>query len=337
MNTDILSLLPNELQSFIQDLNQPAYRTNQLFDWLHKRGATDFSQMQTLPKPLREMLSEHAYITPCTLAQKQTASSAEKYLFELEAGIFIEAVRMRYTHGDSICISTQVGCRMGCAFCASSEGGLVRNLTAGEMCAQVYAASQSGQRVSSIVMMGCGEPLDNFDASLRFIELITHEKGINIGSRHITLSTCGLIPEMRRLADMKLQITLAVSLHAPSDDIRRTIMPIATQYPIHEILDACHYYAEKTHRRITFEYALIADVNDHAAHAVALAARLKGMLCHVNLIPINNGKGSFSPTPRENALAFAAELEQRRIPVTIRRSLGGEISAACGQLRAKKL
>jgi len=243
----------------------------------------------------------------------------------------VESVLMEYDHGRSLCISTQAGCRMGCYFCATGQDGLIRNLTAGEMCMQVYAAG----KVRNIVLMGCGEPLDNFDSTMRFIELITHPKGAGIGQRHITLSTCGLITEMRTLAQRKLQINLAVSLHGPDDATRQALMPIARRYSVNELIAVCREYIGITHRRITFEYALAEGINDSSIQARALAKLLKGMLCHVNLIPVNHVTPSFSPTKRCEALAFAAILQEAKIPVTVRRTIGAEVNAACGQLRSR--
>jgi len=265
--------------------------------------------------------------------------------------VHIESVLMEYVHGRSLCISTQAGCRMGCVFCATGQGGLIRNLTAGEMCMQVYTAG--GAR--NIVLMGCGEPLDNFDQTMKFIELITHPKGAGIGQRHITLSTCGLVPQMQALVKRRMQITLAVSLHGPDDATRQALMPIAKSYPIKELLAACKEYTDTTHRRITFEYALTCGINDSPAQARALASRLKGMLCHVNLIPVNQVIPTggteqkllksltgeippqiLAPTKKREAMAFAAILQQAGIPATVRRTIGAEVNAACGQLRARK-
>ncbi|MCL2500867.1 MAG: 23S rRNA (adenine(2503)-C(2))-methyltransferase RlmN [Defluviitaleaceae bacterium] len=356
MTRDILSMNITELRSLMVELNQPAYRAEQIFEWLHRRGASQadsngvrdfyvapFARMDNLPKTLREILSQTCRITPCREVKKQVSKDGTvKYLFQMEslsdAGVFIESVLMEYEHGHTVCISTQAGCRMGCVFCASAVGGLARNLTAGEMCAQVYAAGRDTKRVSSVVLMGCGEPLDNFDAVMRFIELITHEKGANIGARHITLSTCGLVPKMRALAERKLQINLAVSLHGTTDEMRGSFMPIAKKYPINELIHACRYYIGLTNRRITFEYALTKGINDSLVQAKELADLLKGMLCHVNLIPINvtstQFETKFSPTPRREAETFANVLIKNGIPSTIRRSLGCDIAAACGQLRS---
>jgi len=319
------------------ELNHPAYRAEQLFEWLHRRGAASFMDMNNLPVALREALAGECHIPPCRVVKTQTSKDTTvKYLFSLgEDGVHIESVLMGYNHGFSLCISTQAGCRMGCKFCASAIGGLVRNLTAGEMCAQVYNVPEG---VSSIVLMGCGEPLDNFDAVVRFIALITHPKGANLGARHITVSTCGLVPEIYALARMKLQVNLAVSLHGPSDEIRRQFMPVANRYPLEELLEACRFYTDTTRRRITYEYALASRINDAPQQAQELARRLRGQLCHVNLIPVNaksRERSHFAPTPRREAEAFAAVLTRHHIPTTIRRSLGNDIAAACGQLRVQ--
>jgi len=243
---------------------------------------------------------------------------------------------MEYNFGSSICISTQAGCRMGCKFCASTSDGLIRNLTAGEMCAQVYSSLQ-GKKLAGIVLMGCGEPLDNFEQVIRFLELIMHPKGVGVGARHITISTCGLIPQMRKLADLKLQINLAVSLHAFNDATRQELMPIAKTYPIQELIEACRYYIKQTNRRITFEYALVRGINDTIKDAEALAKLLKGMLCHVNLIPVNPGGGNYTPTLRREAETFTAILMKNHIQATIRRTIGDDVDAACGQLRAQRM
>ena len=325
-------MTPQEIAGLMAELEQPAYRADQIFGWLHKQHATTFAAMENLPLSLRSKLEENCRIPTVTPVEKLVSNrdGTIKFLSETHDSTFIESVLMSYKHGNSICISTQAGCRMGCKFCASAETGLERNLTAGEYCAQVYNATD----VKGIVLMGCGEPLDNYDATLRFIELITHPKGMNIGQRHITLSTCGLVPEILKLAEEKLQITLAISLHASDDDTRQVLMPIAKKYPIKELIPACRNYAEKTRRRLTFEYALTKGINSSPSHALALAKLLKGLLCHVNLIPINKARGGFSPTPRKEIEAFANILEENRIPSTIRRSLGSDVNAACGQLRA---
>ncbi|MCL2361257.1 MAG: 23S rRNA (adenine(2503)-C(2))-methyltransferase RlmN [Defluviitaleaceae bacterium] len=331
-----------ELEQLMRDLSQPAYRALQIFEWLHKRfpaagGAFSFAKMDNQPKSLREELENRCYITQSRVVEQLTATDGTvKFLLELrsESAVQVESVLMQYAHGPSLCISTQAGCRMGCYFCATGQDGFIRNLTTGEMCMQVYAAGD----IRNIVLMGCGEPLDNFNATLGFIELITHPKGAGIGQRHITLSTCGLVPEILALGERRLQINLAISLHGPDDTTRQTMMPIARGYSIKELIAACQEYTQITHRRITFEYALTEGINDSPAHARALAKLLKGLLCHVNLIPVNQVTDSgFSPTKRKEAQAFAAILEQAKIPVTIRRTIGAEVNAACGQLKSKPL
>ena len=337
---DILSMNFEEVSEIIASLNAPKYRAKQVFEWLHHRGATSFNEMDNLPKDLRTKLVQHCYIASCKLADTKTSKDDNtcKFLFELSDGVLIESVLMEYSYGYSICISTQAGCRMGCKFCASTQGGLIRNLTAGEMCAQVYALRKhkaTTDKLGGIVLMGCGEPLDNFDATIRFLELI------DVGARNITLSTCGLVPEIKKLADIKLQINLAVSLHAPDDEIRSQIMPIAKKHPIEELVQACKYYVDKTNRRITFEYSLINGLNDEANHANRLAkllAVIPTALCHVNLIPVNpDGTGKFTPTLRKGAEAFAAVLQKKHTNTTIRRTIGSDVDAACGQLRAKRI
>jgi len=349
---DLLSLTTHEIENIIKEIGQPAYRAKQVWGWLHLKHVQSFEEMTNLPKAMRDEL-EAKYRIATVREEKKLISQNDgtiKYLFALHDGTLIESVLMEYAHGNSVCVSTQAGCRMGCAFCASAQGGLVRNLTAGEICAQVYSvalgavsaanvsrAGRDCKRVGGVVLMGCGEPLDNYDATLRFIELITHADGINIGQRHITLSTCGLVPQILTLAERKLQITLAISLHAATDDLRQQLMPIAKAYPLKELMQACRHYVEKTNRRITFEYALAKGVNDSPAHAQDLAKLLRGVNCHVNLIPIN--KTSYSelqPSARKDAQSFADILLAKNIQTTIRRSLGGDVDAACGQLRATR-
>ena len=344
--SDILSMTISELESLLASFEEPKYRATQIFEWLHKSRVDSFQKMDNLPKKLRAILEENCRIASCKVAETRTSSRDEtqKFLFELEDSTLIESVRMQYNFGHSICISTQAGCRMGCKFCASSTGGLLRNLTAGEMCSQVYSADKNGQAddttqsvtnlVPNIVLMGCGEPLDNFDQVIRFIELIGHPKGANVGARHITLSTCGLVPQIMELADQRLQITLAISLHGPDDQIRKALMPIAGRYPIGELIEACRYYFNMTKRRLTFEYALVRGFNDNQEHAIKLAKLLSGLLCHVNLIPVNPAIGNYSPTLRKEAEAFSAVLQRNKIKSTIRRTIGSDVDAACGQLRA---
>ncbi|MCL2355900.1 MAG: 23S rRNA (adenine(2503)-C(2))-methyltransferase RlmN [Defluviitaleaceae bacterium] len=329
MKTDILSLLPHEIAAFFP--REASYRAAQIFGHLHKNHATSFDAMQNLPKSLRRELDDNFFITPISVVETQTSrDETVKFLTRLGNDTLVESVLMRYKLGNSVCISTQAGCKMGCKFCASA-GNFHRDLTAGEYCLQVYNADNP----KNVVLMGCGEPLDNFDATTRFIELITHEKGKNLGARHITVSTCGLVPQIYALANMRLQINLAISLHAPTDELRAEFMPVAKKYPLDELLAACRAYAEKTHRRLTFEYALSAGKNDSPSHARALAKLLRGILCHVNLIPVNSTNPGFSPAPPQEIKKFAAILAEKNIPVTVRRSLGSDIDAACGQLRAR--
>jgi len=332
MKTEILSLLPHEIAELM--LGQPKYRAEQIFEWLHKKNVFSFDKMLNLPKSLRDELEKSFFITKANVIEKQISQKDDtvKFLTQLNDA-YAESVLMRYKHGNSVCISTQAGCKMGCKFCASTMNGFHRNLTAAEYCAQVYNAVP----LKNIVLMGCGEPLDNFDETLRFIELITHPKGTNISGRNITVSTCGLVPQIYALAEKELQITLAISLHAPTDEIRQLFMPIAKTYPLIELIPACRHYAEKTGRRLTFEYALSRGFNDSPAHAKALCNLLKGILCHVNLIPINKTSDDYSPTPPRAIEIFANILQENKIPTTIRRSLGGEINAACGQLRSRQI
>ena len=333
--SDILSMTITEIEELMIGINQPKYRAKQVWGWLHKNAAQSFENMVNLPSSLRTLLQENYHIATVTTVEKLVSErdKTAKFLFALHDDALIEAVFMEYAHGTSVCVSTQVGCRMGCAFCASTQGGLTRNLTAGEMCAQVYAV-EKGAKVGGIVLMGCGEPLDNFDSTLRFIELITAKEGINIGQRHITLSTCGLVPQILELAERKLQITLAISLHAPTDEIRKQFMPIAKLYPLSDLINACKKYVQATSRRITFEYALAKGKNDSLAHARELVKLLRGINCHVNLIPINKARDKYSGSSQKDISAFADILQKGRIQTTVRRSLGSDVNAACGQLRA---
>jgi len=329
--TDILSMNLAELEGLVTSLGQPAYRAGQIFSWLHQKNAAAFSEMSNLSKVLREQLEACCHIASAkvvkTLESKNDTTA--KYLLALNDGVKIESVLMTYSHGNTACVSTQAGCKMGCSFCASGAD-FARDLTAGEMCAQVYAMQK---RVNGIVLMGCGEPLDNFDAVIRFIELISHPQGLNIGQRHITLSTCGLVPQIQKLAQLKMQITLAISLHAPTDHVRQQFMPVAKRYPLRQLMLACRQYIKATNRRITFEYALAKGINDDPAQARELIALLRGINCHVNIIPINKARGDFYPPPRREVQAFADILQEGRIQTTIRRSLGADVDAACGQLR----
>ena len=338
MKHDILSMDLTEIEGLMAGLNQPIYRAKQIFEWLHKKNVVSFAEMSNLSKSFRAELESACYISSINAISRLQSKNDDtvKYLFSLDDGATIESVLMKYSHGYSVCVSTQVGCKMGCTFCASGEN-FIRNLTAGEICAQIYAINREFEsfRISNIVLMGCGEPLDNFKSVIQSIEQISHPSGLNIGQRHFTLSTCGLVPQIHELAKMKKQITLAVSLHAPNDEIRQKFMPIAKRYKLNDLISACHKYVRVTNRRITFEYALAKNLNDNPAHAKELAALLKGMNCHVNLIPINKARGEFTPTSRKDTQAFADILQENKIQTTIRRSLGGDVDAACGQLKAR--
>lgn len=334
--TDIKSMLPAELEAEMAKLGQPRFRAGQIFKWLHSVG-TDFDGMTNLPKPLRDTLKAQYEIPTVEIEAKQVSAidGTVKYLFRLTDGEYIESVFMRYNHGNTVCISTQAGCRMGCKFCASTLNGLKRNLKAAEMLAQIQAAEKdTGEKVSGVVLMGMGEPLDNYDNVLRFLRLVNDKNGMNIGHRHISLSTCGLVENIKRLAEEKLQITLSVSLHAPNDTLRRSIMPVAYKYSVQQLLSACRDYEKTTGRRISFEYALISGVTDTAELADELGKKLKGSLCHVNLIPVNEIKErDYKRASRAAADAFVKRLEGYGITATVRRKLGADISAACGQLR----
>ena len=337
--TDIKSMTQQELSLFFKELGEPAFRAKQAFTWLH-RGAVSFEDMTNLSKPLREKLAAQCFITAPVVARKQESrlDGTIKYLWELLDGNCIETVVMQYHHGNTVCVSSQVGCRMGCAFCASTIAGKVRDLTPSEILDQViFAQKDSGLPISNIVLMGIGEPLDNLDNVLRFLELVNHPDGLNIGMRHISLSTCGVIPGIDRLSDLELQLTLSVSLHAPDSETRSKIMPVNRAYDVEKLFDACHRYFKKTGRRISFEYAMIDGVNDHDWQADLIAKKLKGMPGHVNLIPLNEVKETgFLGSSRRRAEEVAAQLERAGIPATVRRELGGEIDGACGQLRLKE-
>ncbi len=339
MKTELISLSFAELEQLILDMGQPKFRAKQIYEWIY-RGAQSFDDMLNVPKSLREKLEAKTYIGAVRICEKYVSDIDEtrKYLLELSDGSFIEAVLMKYEYGYTICISSQVGCRMGCKFCASTIGGKERDLTPGELISQIICVQKDlGQRISNVVMMGIGEPFDNFENVLKFIELVNAKGGLNIGQRHISISTCGIAEKIRVLADMKLQITLLISLHAPSNEKRTRIMPINKKYSIEELISACDYYIEKTGRRISFEYTLISGVNDNIAEADKLADLLKGKLCHVNLIPVNKVEETgFKKSNREGINAFRQRLEKRGISATIRREMGSDINAACGQLRKKK-
>lgn len=333
---DIKSLLPDELERALTALGEPKFRGKQIFQWL-SRGARSFEEMTNLPKALREKLSDGFSLTPPAIERKQvsTIDGTIKYLWRLGDGNHVESVVMRYEHGNTVCISTEVGCAMGCAFCASTLGGKVRNLTPSEMLDQViFSGLDSGYKISNIVLMGIGEPLDNFDNVIKFLRLVNHPDGVNIGMRHISLSTCGLAEKIDKLAGLDLQLTLSVSLHAPDDATRSKIMPVNRAYDVDTLLGACERYFKRTGRRISFEYAMIRDVNDTPDHARLLAGKLAGTGCHVNLIPLNDvPESALKPSTPETIRSFIATLEKRGINVTVRRKLGPDIEASCGQLR----
>ncbi|MBQ7636865.1 MAG: 23S rRNA (adenine(2503)-C(2))-methyltransferase RlmN [Lachnospiraceae bacterium] len=333
---DIKSLNEDELKNEMRSIGEPAFRAGQIFSWLHVKRVNSFDEMTDLSKSLRNKLAERYEITALAAVRSLKSSDGTvKFLYKLSDGQVIESVLMTYKHGHSICVSSQVGCRMGCAFCASTIDGLVRNLTASEILEQVYEAERSCEvTISNIVIMGSGEPMDNYDNVIRFIRLVSDKKGKNISVRNITLSTCGIVPGIMKLADEGLPVTLALSLHAPDDEIRKTFMPVAKAFSIEEILKACDHYFEKTSRRVTFEYSMIDGVNDSPACAEKLSKLAGGRNCHVNLIPINKIKErSFVRSGEDNISKFKNILEKNRINVTIRRSMGTDIDAACGQLR----
>jgi len=335
---NIRSMTQQELAEKLKELGQPAFRAKQIYVWLHK-GVRSYDEMTNIPKGLRELLAERYPILPPKVVRKQESKKdgTIKYLWELSDGNCVETVLMRYHYGNTVCISTEVGCRMGCAFCASTLGGLVRPLEPQEMLEQVmFTQLDSGLPISHIVLMGIGEPLDNFDNVMRFLELVNDPLGMNISMRHISLSTCGLVPKIRQLAEKKLQLTLSVSLHAPSDVVRDTIMPVNKAYPTEELLAACRDYYAITGRRISFEYAMIDGVNDREADARLLLKRLKGLPAHMNLIPLNHVEESpLKPSTRKAVQRFQQILEEGGVPATVRRTLGGDIDASCGQLRRK--
>lgn len=340
--TDISSFLPDELAVYLAELSEKSgvkiekFRAKQIFSWLAK-GVHSFDEMTNVSAAIRKVLDEAAYISAPRIHTKLVSQidGTVKYLFELADGERVESVFMRYEHGNTVCISTQAGCRMGCTFCASTLNGLTRNLTASEMAGQIIAAqNDTGERVSNVVMMGIGEPLDNYDNTLRFLRLINHPDHLCIGHRHISLSTCGLCDKIRALADENLQITLSVSLHAPDSETRKKLMPVARRFELDELIDSCKYYIEKTGRRISFEYSMIHGENDTPEHAKKLSALLSGMLAHVNLIPLNAVKErSYVKSSKEAIAEFVKILEKHHITATVRRRLGSDINASCGQLR----
>ncbi len=335
---NLKSMTLPELSALLKEMGQPAFRAKQLYTWLH-RGVRSYEEMTNLPGALRAALAEKYPIHAPTVLRRQESQKdgTIKYLWQLSDDNCVETVLMRYHYGNTVCISTEVGCRMGCAFCASTIGGLVRKLEPFEMLDEVlFTQVDSGQPISHIVLMGIGEPLDNFDNVMRFLELVNSPEGMNISMRHISLSTCGLVPRIDELAKRKLQLTLSVSLHAPNDQIRNTIMPVNKAYPSQELLDACRRYYAETSRRISFEYAMIDGVNDSVEDARELIGRLKGLPAHFNLIPLNHVEESpLKPSSKAAVALFQKTLEDAGIPATVRRTLGGDIDASCGQLRRK--
>ena len=335
--TDIKSLTLPELKDLLREMGEKPFRAGQLYQWMHEKLAASFDEMTNLSKELREKLRENCtYTTLNTVCVKiSKIDDTRKYLFELNDGNVIESALMRYKHGNSVCISSQVGCRMGCRFCASTLDGLERNLTPSEMLEQIYRIQRdTGERVSNVVVMGSGEPMDNYDNLIRFICLLSGEGGLNISQRNITVSTCGIVPGIRKLAEENLQITLALSLHAPNDEVRRELMPIARRYSLDEVMDACRYYFQKTGRRLTFEYSLVQGVNDNLDEARALVRLIKDQHGHVNLIPVNPIKErDYVRSGRQAIEAFKNLLEKSGINVTVRREMGKDIDGACGQLR----
>lgn len=335
--TDIRSMTLEELQEAMTALGEKPFRAKQIYEWLHVRLVDDFDEMTNLSRALREKLRENYALWPLQALRVQTSKidGTKKFLFALSDRQVVESVWMQYHHGDSVCISSQVGCRMGCKFCASGIGGLVRNLTVGEMLAQVYAIQKlTGERVSNVVVMGTGEPFDNYDTLIQFLRMLTDTNGLNISQRNITVSTCGIVPKIRAFAEEDLQVTLALSLHASDNEKRKELMPIAYTYSLGEVMDACRYYFQKTGRRMTYEYSLVGGVNDTREDAKALAGLLRGQNCHVNLIPVNpvKEKGYVQPD-RTAVLDFKNKLEKYGINATIRREMGRDIDGACGQLR----
>ena len=336
---DIKSFNLQELTEYMVSRNEKAFRAKQIYEWMHVKHVDGFEDMTNISKKLKEELNSDCYITSLNQVEVQVSKidGTRKYLFALEDGNVIESVLMRYKHGNSVCISSQVGCRMGCRFCASTLDGLVRGLRPSEMLDQIYKISRDiGERISNVVVMGTGEPMDNYDNLLQFIQLLTDENGLNISQRNLTVSTCGIVPRMRQLADEKLSITLALSLHASNQEKRKELMPVANSFDIHEVIDACKYYFEKTKRRVTFEYSLVGGVNDTDQDATELASLIKGMNCHINLIPVNPIKErDYVQSDTRVIEAFKNKLEKYGITVTIRREMGRDIDGACGQLRKK--
>ncbi len=338
----IYSLQPEELKTWLSENGEKPFRSDQILQWLYKQRVTSFEDMTNLSKDLRTKLDEQFSLTTLkTIIQQTSADGTMKFLFELQDGYSIETVLMRHDYGNSVCVTTQVGCRIGCTFCASTLGGLKRNLEAGEIVAQVVKVQQAldelDERVSSVVIMGIGEPFDNYDEMMKFLKIINSDKGLHIGARHITVSTSGIVPKIYKFADENLQINFAISLHAPNNEIRGKLMPINRAYSLPKLMEAIRYYTEKTGRRITFEYGLFGGENDQVEHALELAELIKGLKCHVNLIPVNYvPERDYVRTPKEQILLFEKTLKNKGVNVTVRREQGHDIDAACGQLRAKE-
>ncbi|NCC07694.1 MAG: 23S rRNA (adenine(2503)-C(2))-methyltransferase RlmN [Clostridia bacterium] len=340
MLSGLSSYTEPKLASLCKELGQPSFRAGQIFKWLNEKQVQSFDEMKNLPKPFLQQLNENYTIETLKCAKKQESSDGTvKYLFALPDTNCIEAVLMRYNYGNTVCVSTQVGCRMGCRFCASTQAGRVRNLTAGEMANEIYAVMRdTNERVSHIVLMGIGEPLDNFDKVMDFLEIISSPHGVNVGMRNISLSTCGIVPMIYKLAERHLGLTLSISLHAPTNEMRSKMMPVNDAYPVEQLIKACRDYQDATGRRISFEYSMVNGVNDSDDTAKKLASLIKGMGAHVNLIPINPVDGSpYSATDAQNVQRFKQTLEALHVNATVRRRLGTDISAACGQLRREEM
>lgn len=337
VKTDILSMSYDEISAALKEMGEPAFRAKQIYLWLHRECVTTFDEMTNLSKSLRQKLDDSFVIFTAAIEKKLISEydGTVKYLFKLHDGECVESVLMKYKYGYSVCVSTQVGCRMGCKFCASTLDGVVRSLASSEILSQIYTAQRDNNiKISHVVLMGMGEPLDNFDNVMRFLELITDERGQNMSMRHISLSTCGIVPKIYELMEKDLQLTLSISLHAPTDEIRSSMMPVNKKWNVDTLLDACRAYADKTHRRISFEYAMVSGVNDSDECAAILAKKLKGILCHINLIPVNEVKETGCVrSSKARISAFSAVLEKSGFTVTVRRELGSDINASCGQLR----
>lgn len=342
LKESIYSLRLDELKSWLEENGEKSFRANQIYEWLYEKRVKTFDEMSNLSKSLREKLKEYfALTTLSTIIKQESQDGTIKFLFQLQDGYSIETVLMRHEYGNSVCVTTQVGCRIGCTFCASTLGGLKRHLLAGEIVEQVVKVQQAldevDERVSHIVIMGIGEPFDNYDAMMNFLKVVNHEKGLNIGARHITVSTSGIIPKIYKFADEQLQINFALSLHAPTQELRQKLMPIARAYKLEDLMEAIRYYTNKTGRRVSFEYGLFGGENDSEEHAEQLSQLIKGIKCHVNLIPVNYvPERNYVRTPKNKIFAFEKVLKKNKINVTIRREQGSDIDAACGQLRAKE-